>query len=61
MQEVRKKEEVCLTPDFLASTTRAGSGDIISTSRETLEEEQMWDKTLGERMSPVQPEGPVRQ
>lgn len=51
---------MCLTPDFLASTTRAGSGDIIS-QRETLEEEQMWDKTVGERMSPVQPEGPVRQ
>lgn len=60
MQEVRRKEEVCLTPDFLAARTRAGSGDIIS-QRETLEEEQMRDKTLGERMSPVQPEGPVRQ
>ena len=58
--QVRRKEEVCLTPDFLAATTRAGSGDIVS-QRETLEEEQMRDKTLGERMSPVQPEGPVRQ
>ena len=60
MQEVREKEEVWLTPDFLASTTGGGSGDIIS-QRETLEEEQTWDKRVGERMSPVRAEGPVKQ